>query len=480
MLFNSLEFLVFFAVVAPLHFLLPHRFRWALLLAASYYFYMAWKPVYILLIVVSTVIDYIAGRAIGRSTDPSVRLRFLLLSFACNLGLLFSFKYLGFFGATVNSVLSRCGVAYALPHFDVLLPVGISFYTFQTMSYTIEVYRGRQTPEKHFGIFALYVAFFPQLVAGPIERSHNLLPQFRPLHRFDYARTVSGLQLMLWGMFKKVVIADHLAVYVDRVYGDLGACSGPVIALGTVFFAYQIYCDFSGYSDIAIGAARILGFDLMRNFDTPYHARSIAEFWKRWHISLSTWFQDYVYIPLGGSRVSVRRFYINVLITFCVSGLWHGANWTFIVWGFMHAMYYMVSRATHPLRERLGQAAGLPRNPRIHAFLRLASTFVLVNIAWVFFRARDLSSAWAALAGLTRGWRFSWIDALQEAEPATLWMLLGIAALECCDTWQRRRGFDGLLAAQPAAVRWLIYIGLAVTLMNFGAIGEVPFIYFQF
>ena len=331
MFFNSLEFAVFFPIVVGLYLLTPERFRWTLLLAASYYFYAAWKAEYLILILVSTLIDYTVALRMEKASNPAKRRSWLIVSLCSNLGILFSFKYFNFFNDSVRTVFDQFNIFYDVPAFEVLLPVGISFYTFQTLSYTIDVYRGQRPAERHIGIFALYVAFFPQLVAGPIERSTRLLPQFFKKVELTYERTVDGLRLMLWGFFKKLVIADRVGAYVDVVYASPDDHSGMTVLIATYFFAFQIFCDFSGYSDIAIGSARILGYDLMDNFRRPYFSKSISEFWRRWHISLSTWFRDYVYIPLGGNRVVKWRWYYNLMVVFVVSGLWHGANWTFVV-----------------------------------------------------------------------------------------------------------------------------------------------------
>jgi len=333
MLFNSLDFLIFFPVIVGLYFALSPKYRWVLLLGASYYFYMCWKAEYIILIVFSTLVDYFAARQMARIQEKKKRRPFLYLSLLSNLGLLFFFKYWNFFSGETRALLDSWNIMADVPTFQLLLPVGISFYTFQTLSYTIDVYNGKLEPEKNLGRFALYVSFFPQLVAGPIERATHLLPQLRQTFDFDYQRVVSGLQQMLWGFFKKVVIADRLAVYVNEIYASPGDENGLALLLATYFFAFQIYCDFSGYSDIAIGAARVMGYDLMENFRTPYLSKSIREFWSRWHISLSTWFRDYLYIPLGGNRVPQVRWFLNLFIVFVVSGFWHGANWTFLIWG---------------------------------------------------------------------------------------------------------------------------------------------------
>ena len=317
MLFNSFEFLVFFPVVTILYFLLPHRFRWFHLLAASCYFYMAFVPVYILILFGTIVVDYFAGILI-ENAQGARRKWYLVMSILANVGALAFFKYYNFFTDNVNHLLHIANAGTSLPLLNIILPIGLSFHTFQAMSYTIEVYRGNQKAERHFGIYSLYVMFYPQLVAGPIERPQNLLHQFHEPHTFEYANVVSGLRQMLWGMVKKMIIADRLASVCDPVFNDPAHNSGIGLAIAAVFFAFQIFCDFSGYSDIAIGAARVMGFKLMTNFNNPYHSRSISEFWKRWHISLSTWFKDYLYISLGGNRVSIPRMYFNLFFVFLV------------------------------------------------------------------------------------------------------------------------------------------------------------------
>ncbi len=345
MLFNSLQFLIFFPIVVSIFFLLPQKRRWILLLIASYYFYMCWKVEYIVLIIASTLIDYFVAKKMADLKEKVKRKKWLLISLLSNLGILFGFKYFNFVNANVQALFDNFNIFYGVPAFDVLLPVGISFYTFQTLSYTIDVYNGKTPVQNHLGIFAVYVSFFPQLVAGPIERSRHLLPQFYVEHKFSYDRIKYGLQQMLWGFFKKVVIADRLAIVVDGVYNNLDDYSGISLLIATIFFAFQIYCDFSGYSDIAIGSARVMGFELIDNFKRPYFSKSISEFWRRWHISLSTWFRDYLYIPLGGNRVVKWRWYYNLFITFLVSGFWHGANWTFLVWGGLHGAYLIIAIA---------------------------------------------------------------------------------------------------------------------------------------
>ena len=367
-----------------------------------------------------------------------------------------------------------------MPTFDVLLPVGISFYTFQTLSYSIDVYRGRKTPETHLGIFALYVAFFPQLVAGPIERSHRLLHQFYQQHNFDHRRVSDGLKLMAWGLFKKVVIADRLAIVVNNVYNDPTAYAGIPLLVATYFFAFQIYCDFSGYSDIAIGAAQIMGIDLMQNFKQPYFSRSIPEFWRRWHISLSSWFKDYLYIPLGGNRLSQPRVYLNLMLVFVISGLWHGANWTFLIWGALHGSYILVTLWTTDLRRKAEALLGLTRRPVLLAGLQVFITFHLVTFAWIFFRANSLSDALYIMTHLFHGIRLTGTGT--GVGPYDLFIaLLAILLLELVHVLQRQKGsLRQLIAIQPVWLRWTAYYGLTISILIFGKFGVNEFIYFQF
>ena len=349
MLFNSFTFLIFFPVVVAVYFALPHRFRWAWLLAASCYFYMAFIPIYILILFFTIAIDYVAGIVIENAEGRKRKL-FLAASIVANVGVLAVFKYFNFLSANANAIAEVFHWPYELPILGIILPIGLSFHTFQAMSYTIEVYRGRQRAERHLGIYSLYVMFFPQLVAGPIERPQNLLHQFYERHDFDYDRVTNGLRKMAIGLFMKVVIADRLARYVNVVYPNPTNFQGLTLVVATVFFAFQIYCDFAGYSMVAIGSAEVMGFRLMKNFDRPYLSKSISEFWSRWHISLSSWFRDYVYIPLGGNRVARSRWYYNLFITFLLSGLWHGANMTFVIWGALHGIFVVISRHTQKLR----------------------------------------------------------------------------------------------------------------------------------
>jgi D-alanyl-lipoteichoic acid acyltransferase DltB (MBOAT superfamily) len=481
MLFNSFAFFLFFPIVTGLYFLLPHRARWSLLLTASCVFYMYFIPKYILILGFTIVVDYFAGLLIENARGNKRKL-FLAWSIVANVGVLALFKYFNFLNANLAALAHFIGWNYSIQSLSLILPVGLSFHTFQAMSYTIEVYRGSQKAERHFGIYALYVMFYPQLVAGPIERPQNLLHQFYEVHSFDYNRVTNGLKLMAWGLFKKVVIADRLAHMVNVVYGDPTNHRGPVLVTATVFFAFQIFCDFSGYSDIAIGAARVMGFSLMNNFDSPYHARSIAEFWRRWHISLSTWFKDYLYIPLGGSRVSRPRWHLNIFIVFLVSGLWHGANWTYVIWGALHGLYLTVSVATQSARDRL--MANLGQTTR--TVVQVGCTFGLVCVSWVFFRAKTLHDAMFILGHLGTGW-------LSIAHPPALAAqfrhvglgqplvaVLGIALIEVVHLLRPRGGARALVNAQPAWLRWTLYYAGAASLLFYFADNGDQFIYFQF
>src|SRR3989344_5166299 len=365
MLFNSLQFLIFFPVVTVLYFLITQRYRWVLLLAASVVFYMAFIPIYVLILIITIIIDYCAGIWIEQSTGRNRKV-FLVISIVSTCLVLFIFKYFNFFNANLSALAQFLHWNYPIPILNIILPIGLSFHTFQSLSYVIEVYRGKQKAEYNFGIYALYVMFYPQLVAGPIERPQNLLHQFYEKHDFNYRRVTDGLKLMLWGLFKKIVIADRLAVFVNQVYNNPTGFEGISLITATVFFAFQIYCDFSGYSDIGIGAAQVMSFKLMDNFKRPYFSKSISEFWKRWHISLSTWFRDYFYFSIGGNRVSIPRWYFNLFATFLLSGFWHGANWTFIFWGALHGFYLIFGIMASKIRTAIAGSIYIDRFPAIY------------------------------------------------------------------------------------------------------------------
>ena len=484
MLFNSFQFLVFFPVVTALFFGLPHRFRWVLLLGASCVFYMAFVPAYIFILLFTIVIDYGAGLLIEASTGSRRRF-YLALSLVANLGVLGVFKYYNFFVGSIGALLPWSGGPAALPLLRLALPIGLSFHTFQAMSYTIEVYRGRQRAERHFGLYALYVLFFPQLVAGPIERPQNVLPQFRQKQYFDYDRVVSGLRLMAWGLFKKVVIADRLARLVNEVYDAPAHYRGLPLLVATAFFSIQIYCDFSGYSDIARGSARVLGFELMLNFDRPYFARSLPEFWRRWHISLSTWFRDYLYIPLGGSRVALPRACFNLFFVFLVSGLWHGANWTFLLWGALHGTYLVVGMLTRTRRQWLAERLPLLGSPAFN----VALTWALVGFAWIFFRANSLPDAgyivrhlFDASAALREGTLSIGLAAVKVFYQRYEWLALAgaVLTLVLVETAQARVAVGGWVARQSTPVRWALYYGLVLGIALLSPAERVQFIYFQF
>lgn len=481
MLFHSIEFLVFFPIAVALYYACPARRRWVPLLAASYYFYMCWKPAYVVLIIVSTLIDYLAGLGMGRASSSGQRRWLLVASLAGNLSILCSFKYFNFFSRSLSSALDHFGLAIHSPLLDVLLPVGVSFYTFQSISYTVDVYRRAREPERHLGWFALYVAYFPQLVAGPIERSTHLLPQLHAPHGFDMSRTVSGIQRMLWGYFKKLVIADRLAIVADAVYGQPAGFCGASLLVATYCFAIQIYCDFAGYTDIAIGAARIMGVDLMDNFNRPYCARSFRDFWHRWHISLSTWFRDYLYIPLGGSRAGTARGMFNIVIVFLLAGLWHGANWTFAAWGALHAAYLLAERAVAKVASRIHvSASGLGA----HMWPGLQRLFVFHAVAagWVFFRATSLADALLILKRIV-----TWSGGTQ-AQPLMPGLgpwgiataIASVAALIAVEALDSRTSIRARVDRCPWWLQWGVSYALAATVLVLGVHGRRAFLYFQF
>jgi len=392
MLFNSFEFLIFFPLVTILYFLLPHRFRWIHLLIASCVFYMFFIWYYFLILVFTIIVDYYAGILIEQTLDPIKRKRWLMLSVVANVGVLCVFKYYNFFTDNINIALGfDVEKGEGLPYLNMILPIGLSFHTFQAMSYTIEVYRGVQKAERHFGIYALYVMFYPQLVAGPIERPQNVLHQFYEKHDFNYKLAVSGMRLMAWGLFKKVVVADRLALYVDAVYDNPSNYEGFPLIWATVFFSFQVYCDFSGYSDIALGSARVMGFDLMKNFNVPYWAKSIADFWRRWHISLNTWFVDYVYTPVVVARRDWEKWAVvfAVMLTFSLSGLWHGAKWTFVIWGALHGVALSYDFLSKKWRKKT--AKKVPS--WIYDPLSWFITFTFVTFTYIFFRADKTADA---------------------------------------------------------------------------------------
>jgi alginate O-acetyltransferase complex protein AlgI len=504
MLFNSLEFALFFPVVTALYFALPHRARWLMLLAASCYFYMAFVPVYILILGFTIVIDYFAGILIENSQGQRRRL-FLIASLIANVGILCVFKYYNW----LNGALGE-----PLPVLAILLPIGLSFHTFQAMSYTIEVYRGHQRAERHFGLYALYVMFYPQLVAGPIERPQNLLPQFHRDHNdghaFDYDRVVSGLRIMMGGFLMKLGVADQVAPFVFQVWGQPGVYHGWPVIIANVFFIVQMYCDFAGYSLIAIGSAKVMGYTLMWNFDRPWFSTSLNEFWRRWHISLMTWFRDYLFLPLaGGNRFTKRRGLIALFIVYVVSGVWHGANWTFLLWGVGHGVAIVFGNLTRKwrnkrwkgladweaaLRTRSGdrqvapvQAAGVPRLrvPLLVPKLQSVSGWFFMFLVYYFlgglFAVRTLSE-WPVILVTQFQFGQSELGAfiLSVGPYRFILAVLSIAALVAVEFFQGRHKLDEWIAARPGPVRWALYLGCFVFILLFAATGGESFIYFQF
>lgn len=463
MLFNSFSFLIFFIIVTGLYFILPHKFRWFLLLISSCIFYMSFIPIYILILFLTIIVDYTAGIFIEKSKGKK-RLTFLIISLISTISILFVFKYYNFFIYNYDYIINLFGWNYSLNLLKIVLPIGLSFHTFQSMAYVIEVYRGKFKAEYNFGIYALYVMFYPQLVAGPIERPQNLIHQFYEKHEFEIWRVIDGIRLMLWGLFKKVVIADRLAVLVNIIYDNPTIYSGSHLIVATIFFAFQIYCDFSGYSDMAIGAARVMGFKLMDNFKSPYFSKSIPEFWRRWHISLSSWFKDYVYIPLGGSKVGLFRYYYNLFIVFLISGFWHGANWTFIIWGGLHGIYMVLSN----IKDKF-KLFNLPN------ITKIIVTFVLVGISWVFFRANSLSGALYILKNLLVNVNLSVFGSGRVVSRVEMALsIFFIIILIIVEYVIGKKKIDGL------KWWWIIYLILIWLILVFGVFGEIKFIYFQF
>lgn len=485
MLFNSLPFLIFFPCVFVLYYALPFRLRKYMLLIASYYFYMCWKPEFIVLILFSTLVDYFCG--LGMVRYPGRKRWLLATSLVMNLGLLFFFKYLNFFGETLTALCRAVSIPFSAPALNIILPVGISFYTFQTLSYTLDVYKGRLKPERDFVTFALFVSFFPQLVAGPIEKASNLLPQLKEEHRFTYENASWGAKLMAWGFFKKMVVADQLAILiVDPVYQNLGSYEGGILVLATCAFAFQIYCDFGGYSDIARGCARMMGIRLMENFRRPYFAVSVTDFWRRWHISLTSWFREYIYIPLGGNRRGAAKKCLFVWITFTLSGLWHGAEWSFVLWGVLYALLM-------DLEFLLGVGKPRKRHPAVH-MLQCLITFLIVCFLWVFFRAANIGEALYVLRHSLWGigspvlYCRTAVDQLFTAlglGMEEIVMLLGtLLLLFLFDLADERRDAIAMVSSWPAAVRWACYLGLVMIVLVFGVYGPRydvrAFAYFDF
>lgn len=477
MLFNSFEFLVFYIIVTFLFFALPNRIRWLILVIASCYFYASFIPIYLLIIFLTIIIDYFAGIFIEK-TEGSTRKFLLILSIISNVSILAFFKYYNFFVENVNFILTKIDFTNPIPLLNVILPIGLSFHTFQAMSYTIEVFRGNQKAEKHFGIYALYVLFYPQLVAGPIERPQNIIHQFREFKRFNWENLFLGTRLMLWGLFKKTVIADRVSIFVDRVFDDPTSYNSATLLVGTIFFAIQIYCDFSGYSDIAIGAARTMGFNLMTNFNRPYFATNIKNFWERWHISLSTWFRDYVYIPLGGNRVKTKRLYFNVAVVFLLSGFWHGASWTFIIWGGLHVLYFWINMF-------IGKTVGWDRFYKLKYFPPIAwfVTFSLVCLAWIFFRADSIELSVEYFKALLFNWDMGFNVIIPPAGPTLGFGITSftIAIFTLLILIFVEKTFRPRMEERLSFSKDLLFLSIiTVLVITLGVFEKNNFIYFQF
>lgn len=486
MLFNSLHFIFFFPAVVFLYFVVPHKYRWILLLVGSYYFYMSCKAEYAILLLASTFVSYFSAIFISYSQTIRRKRIFLGICLLVNLGFLFTFKYFNFTLDSMSDFLRLFGIHFFSPALKLLLPLGISFFTFQSISYVIDVYWGKIRPEKHLGIFALYLSFFPRLVAGPIERAGNLIPQFFEKHDFDYKRVADGLKLMAWGFLKKLVIADGLAFFVDRVYNNLPSYSGPALAIATLFYAIQIYCDFSGYTDIAIGSAHVMGYRLMDNFLAPYSAKSIAEFWRRWHISLSGWFQDYVFNPLyffisklklvSNFSTKIKHwlsFIVAMLIGESLLGLWHGANWTFVFFGLYHGIaiifYYLIRKWWD----------------KLPSFLAVFLTFLITTGGWIFFRVSSLSDAWYVFSHLFAASQYGYWHDIQgiflHYEYEFVIIIIPLVIIVLAHWLERKRGgIIDFVNNRRLLTRWVIYYVLIMMILLFGSFGSKQFIYFNF
>ncbi len=490
MVFNSMDFLLFFPIVVLIYYAVPRKIKWVWLLIASLYFYMCWSVKYSVLLAFSVGTTYAAAMMIGKSDAYAGKKQVYLKRFSLascivmNVLILFVFKY-------GNFMLENLGYLgfENLPCISFALPVGISFYTFQAIGYLADVYKGKCVPEKNFGKYALFVTFFPVILSGPIERASNLLKQIHEEHKFNYRQVKDGLIFMAWGLFQKIVIADRAAIVVDTVWRNYEDFPGVWLLLAAVLFSVQIYCDFGGYSNMAIGAAKVMGFELTHNFDTPYFAQSIKEFWRRWHISLSSWLRDYIYIPLGGSRCSKTRKYFNLLITFGVSGLWHGANWTYVVWGLLHGTYQIAGEITTPLRNKIKTICSV-KDTGMFVWLSRLFTFGLVTFAWIFFKAPSLTDAVEFIKGI--GTNFEAYRIMDLAQWGTLgitmmemlFLLTFILCLFVVSILHGRESVTEQLERQNPLERWIIYMALVWAIIMFGVYGmdyvQTQFIYFQF
>lgn len=498
MLFNSMEFLIFFPIVLFTYFVIPNKIKHLWLLLASYYFYMCWNAKYAVLLLASTAITYMSGLVMDKIKGMDMvqqkqtyyKKWVVAICFILNLGILFYFKYINFAITLLTGVFEKIHIQLNIPTFDILLPVGISFYIFQALSYTMDVYRDEIYAEKDFFRYALFVSFFPQLVAGPIERSKNLLKQLAVPHKFCFENAREGLLLMLWGFFLKIVLADRIAIFVDTVYGNYQILSGYFLIVATMLFAVQIYCDFAGYSTIAIGAAKILDINLMENFDAPYLSTSVAEFWRKWHISLTSWFKDYLYIPLGGSRKGKVRKYINKMLVFLISGLWHGASLSFVIWGGLNGLYQVIGEILMPVRDKLVKVLHLHRDSLAHKLVHVIGTFVLVDFSWIFFRASRFTEAIEIIRSMITV-QNPWIlfdGSIYKCglDVRNFWlMMICIGILLFADFCKCRRiVIREVILKQDYWFRWIFVAVEISAILTFGIWGTgydaANFIYFQF
>ena len=487
MFFNSLSFAIFYPLVYFLYWFFTnknYKLQNILLLISSYFFYSCWDYRFLFLLIFSTLLDYFTGIKISEAGSKKSKLFWLWLSISINLGFLGVFKYYNFFAETFAEALLNIGIHTNLWTLNVILPVGISFYTFHGLSYVIDIYKGKIKPTKNFIDYSVFVSFFPLLVAGPIERATHLLPQIKKERKFDYSKSVDGLRQILWGLFKKVVIADNCAEYANMIFNNSSNYSGSTLVLGAMFFAFQIYCDFSGYSDIALGTARLLGIELLRNFAFPYFSRDIAEFWRRWHISLSSWFRDYVYIPLGGSKGGVWIKIRNTFIIFLLSGFWHGANWTFIIWGGLNAIYFLPLLLLNKNRTNIEIAGQGKILPTIKEFINISITFILTLFAWIFFRATSVNHALTYISRLLNGLIFksSYVETLNLVYWNIGFTIIILVVLFIIVEWigrEKQFAISNLEMKLPRVIRWPFYYCLAIAVYYyFGK--EQQFIYFQF
>lgn len=486
MLFNSIHFAIFFPIVVLLYFAIPQKFRNVWLLLVSYFYYICWNPKYALLLIASTLITYISGFIIGNEQLSDFKRKLCVgITFFLNISMLFFFKYFNFILDTMESIAGSLHISYTAPALDILLPVGISFYIFQSLTYPMDLYRGQVKAERNLLKYGLFVSFFPQLLAGPIERSKNLLKQFDEVHTFDYSRIRQGLIQMLWGFFLKLVLAERLSIVTNLIYGNFADCTGYQMVLGTFAYAFQIYCDFASYSYIALGAARILGFRLTDNFRQPFFATSCGDLWRRWHISLNTWFREYLYIPLGGGRVSKGRKYLNIMIVFLTSGLWHGANWTYIFWGALSGLFQILGAELAPLRAVIMKITHTKKGGWFHRCVQIFSTFLLFNFSLVFFRSATITDAFQIMKKIFTDFRPESILTTSFFELGLgsqnfLFLLFALLILLFVDICREKYDILEKFTSAGVFIRWGFYFLLVTMILLSANLGSAEFIYFQF